>query len=117
MPQAVKISDTEMRALRDAARVNSRSIAGQAEHWMRIGRAVERDPALSYSRIDKALRGLEAIDLDTLDAAQQDEFIDRMTQSSPDGAQDFWDDRQARGVGVGLDAHGAMEFGAKTGRR
>ena len=117
MSVAVKISDGEMRVLRDAARVNSRSIAGQAENWLRIGRAVERDPTLSYSRIDLALRGLEPLDFDTLDDAQQDSFIERMTTEPSDGAQDFWRDRRARGVGVGLDEHGELELGDKTRSR
>jgi len=114
MSQPVKVSDLEMDA---AARINSRSIAGQGEQWMRIGGAVERDPSLSFSRIEMALRGLEALDLDTLEDAAPDDFIERMTQTSPKAAQDFWRDRKTRGVGVGLDVHGELEFGGKTGRR
>ncbi len=114
MSQAVKISDIEMKAVRDAAQINSRSISGQAEHWMRIGRAVERDPEMRYSRIDRALRGLEAIDPDSLDAAAQEAFIAQMADApaTPE-AQDFWRDRQRRGVGVGLDENDELVFGRR----
>lgn len=109
MGQAVKISDTEMEALRDAARVNSRSISGQAEHWMRIGRAVERDPRLSHSRIEQALRGLEPLTLETLDEAAQDDFLERMVTDPPTAREAaFWQDRSQRGLGVGLDENGVL---------
>jgi hypothetical protein len=103
MGQAVKISDTEMEALRDAARVSSRSISGQAEHWIRVGRAVERDPMLSYSRIELALRGLEPVALDTLGEAEQDDLLDRMG-TAPATAEEaaFWRHRQRHGLGVGM---------------
>ena len=112
MAQAVKISDLEMDALRDAARVNSRSISGQAEHWIRIGRAIERDPTIGYSKVDLALRGLEPLALDTLGDAEQDAFIERMGDAPATAAeQDFWRKRQRKGLGVGLDDDGNLEFG------
>jgi len=112
MAQAVKISDLEMDALRDAARVNSRSISGQAEHWIRIGRAIERDPTIGYSKVDLALRGLEPLALDTLGDAEQDAFIERMGDAPATAVeQDFWRKRQRKGLGVGLDDDGNLEFG------
>ncbi len=109
MSQAVRISEPEMKALRAAAQINSRSIAGQAEHWMRIGRAVERDPTIAYSRIELALRGLHPIDLDTLSEAEQDAFLDRTAdlEATPTAARaEFYADRRRRGLGVGMDEHG-----------
>ena len=112
MAQAVKISDGEMDALRDAARVNSRSISGQAEHWIRIGRAVERDPMVAYSKIEMALRGLEPLVLDSLSKADQDDFIERMGNAPATAAeQDFWRNRQREGLGVGLDDQDNLVFG------
>lgn len=112
MPQAVKISDPEMNALRDAARINSRSISGQAEHWMRIGRAVERDPSLGYSRIEKALRGLEPVSLDALSEDQQDAFLADMANAPQTVVEeDFWRNRRQRGLGVGLDDNDKLVFG------
>lgn len=104
MAHAVKISDLEMNVLRDAARLNSRSLSGQAEHWMRIGRAVERDPAIGYSRVERALRGLEPLELDALGEDQQDAFFEDLAGAAPTPAEDaFWRDRRERGLGVGLD--------------
>ncbi|MEP6720049.1 MAG: hypothetical protein ABJA77_01270 [Variovorax sp.] len=121
MAQAVKISDVEMNALRDAARLSSRSISGQAEHWIRIGRAIERDPAIGYSRIEMALRGLEPLVLDTLDEASQNAFFEQMGEAQPTSVeQDFWRNRQRRGVGVGLDDKDNLVLGSAVkapGRR
>jgi len=41
MPQPVKLSDPLFQAARDAAQDAERSIAGQIEHWARLGRAIE----------------------------------------------------------------------------
>lgn len=118
MSQAVKISDMEMKALRDAARVNSRSISGQAEHWLRIGRAMERDPQVGYSRVEMALRGLEPLSLDSLAEAGQDEFIQAMADAPATAVEeDFWRDRRRRGVGVGLDDKDRLVFGTPAVKR
>jgi hypothetical protein len=78
MGKALKISDADYEVLREAAAVNSRSLTGQLEHWMRIGRAVERDPSIAYSRIEQALRGL--LSPDDLDIAEQDAFFEQFTE-------------------------------------
>ena len=107
MSQAVKISDTEMEALREAAALQSRSISGQAEHWMRLGRAFERDERFGFAKVEQALRGLVA-PMD-LSAEQQEEYFDRFEASlhKPSKvAQDFFADRRQRGVGVGMDDAG-----------
>lgn len=78
MAQAVKISDVEYEAIREAAVINSRSLSGQAEHWIRIGRAVERDPGIAYSRIEQALRGLMPVD--DLTGDEQDEFFELFSE-------------------------------------
>lgn len=118
MSQAVKISDIEMKALRDAARLNSRSISGQAEHWLRIGRAMERDPQVGYSRVEMALRGLEPVALDSLSEAEQDDFIQNLADAPATAAEeDFWRDRQRRGVGVGLDDKDRLVFGTPALKR
>lgn len=41
MPQPVKLSDALIDAARDAAEDSERSLAGQIEHWARLGRSVE----------------------------------------------------------------------------
>jgi hypothetical protein len=107
MAHAVKISDPEMEALREAAAVNSRSIAGQAEHWLRIGRAVERDPRFGYVQIEQALKGLRPVS--SLSDEQQEEFFERFaaeTLSPTERELEYWEDRQRKGLGVGMDEQG-----------
>lgn len=74
MAKTLKISDSAYEVLAEAATVNSRSLSGQLEHWMHIGRAVERDPSIAYSRIEQALRGL--LSPDELDETEQEEFFE-----------------------------------------
>jgi hypothetical protein len=105
--QAVKISDPEMEVLREAAAVNSRSISGQAEHWLRIGRAVERDPRFGYVQIEQALKGLRPVS--SLSDEQQEEFFERFAAETlvPTGQERaFWEERQRKGLGVGMDEEG-----------
>ena len=51
MPQPVKLSDPLVDAARAAAQDAERSLAGQIEHWARLGRAVE-----STLSVDAAIR-------------------------------------------------------------
>ena len=111
MNHAVRISEPEMKELRKAAQINSRSIAGQAEHWMRIGRAVERDPGVAYSRIERALRGLQPLDLDSLGADEQEAFLDRFEDAAlaPTPAQRaFYAEMKRKGGIVGMDKDGNL---------
>ena len=109
MSQAVKISDIEMEAVRAAAAINSRSIAGQAEHWIRLGRAVERNPEFGFEKVERALRGLASVD--SLSSSKRDSyfdhFADRMRAPQP-AEHAFWTNRQKEGLGVGMDAAGAL---------
>ena len=107
MAAAVKISDVEMLALREAAALQSRSISGQAEHWLRLGRAFERDPRFGFVKVEQALNGLA--DIDDLSTADQEEYMDRFTAllSKPSSVSDaFFADRRGLGLGVGMDEAG-----------
>jgi hypothetical protein len=45
MPQAVKLSDALVADAKRDAELGNRSVAGQIEHWARLGRAIEQDLA------------------------------------------------------------------------
>jgi hypothetical protein len=84
--QAVKVSAELVENLRDAAELHSRSIAGQAEHWMRLGRLVERDPRFGVVAIEQALSG--QLSPDALTGDQQEVYLDRVASS-------HWDEPSA----------------------
>ena len=56
MPQPVKLSDALIDAARAAAEGADRSLAGQIEHWARLGRSVES--ALTVSDVTRVKRSL-----------------------------------------------------------
>ncbi|MCL2716219.1 MAG: ParD-like family protein [Alphaproteobacteria bacterium] len=115
MGSAVKLSDTTISALRDAAHVHSRSMSGQAEYWIKLGRAVEHDPSFNLSRIDRALRGIEPVALDGLSRQELDLLFLGMAQAGPTPQEEaFWRDRRERGLGVGLDDDGNLIYGANA---
>ena len=116
--QAVKISNSEMLHVREAAVVYHRSVAGQAEHWIRLGRAIERHPGFSHAKIEQALRGL--LSPDDLDGDEQEEFFDQMenlTLKASPAEEAFWEQRRAQGLGVGMTDDGALEFARKRKSR
>lgn len=51
----VKISDELHEAAKLMSKAMSRSINSQAEHWMRIGKLVEENPAITYPDVLKLL--------------------------------------------------------------
>jgi len=117
MSSAVKLSDNTIAALRDAAQVHSRSMSGQAEYWIRLGRAVERDPTVGYTRLEMALRGLEPVAIDNLDEQEQEELILGMAGAPVTPQEDdFWRDRRKQGVGVGLDDDDNLIYGAQAAK-
>jgi hypothetical protein len=115
MTQAVKISDAEMNAIKAAAEVNQRSISDQAEHWIRLGRAVEQDPRFGHVQIQEALNGLRPPS--SLTDEQQEAFLDefeaRLDNVSKAEAE-FWEYRRRSGVGVGMDEDGNLIYGSTT---
>ena len=62
MPSAVRISDELLKNARKSSRVDHRSLAGQIEHWARMGKGVEETPDLTFSLIKEILMGLEEMD-------------------------------------------------------
>lgn len=106
MSQTIKISDEEANILRAEAPLFSRSIAGQAEHWIRIGRAIEKSSSFNHQRIKDALQGL--ISSDDLNAEEGDVFLEEFSQSlgqeTPQQTA-YFAERKNLGLGVGLDGN------------
>jgi len=109
MNQSIKLSSDEMRLVREAAARSHRSIAGQAEYWMRIGRAIEQSPNFNYARIQEALAAGRSPD--TLDEEEQDVYLEAFVQSlwEPTAQEEaFFAERRKKGLGVGLNENGEL---------
>lgn len=93
-----------MEFLRKEASISSRSIAGQVEHWLRIGRAIEKSSEFSYQHIRDALSGLTSPD--ELSPEEQEvyfsDFSDSLWEASAE-EKAFYNERRKQGLGVGLD--------------
>ncbi|MEI6309336.1 MAG: hypothetical protein WCP58_06825 [bacterium] len=62
MATAVRISEELANEARKFSRVDHRSLAGQIEHWARMGKYVEENPDLPYSLIKEILVGLAQLE-------------------------------------------------------
>lgn len=109
MAQSVKLADEIMTAIRGEAELQSRSVAGQITHWVRLGRAVETSGSFDHARLTAALEGrLDTVELSpTEGAAWLDGFADMMAEPS-EAERAFYEDRQTQGLGVGLDEVGRI---------
>jgi hypothetical protein len=61
MATAVRISSELVGEAKKYGRIDHRSLAGQIEHWARMGKCVEENPDLPYSLIKEILIGLEEL--------------------------------------------------------
>ncbi len=62
MATAVRVSDDLVSQARKISRIDHRSLAGQIEHWARLGKCAEENPDLTYSLIKEILIGLEELE-------------------------------------------------------
>ena len=109
MAQSVKLADDIMALVRREADVQSRSVAGQITHWLKLGRAIEHSGTFDYGRITDALEGkIDPAELgDEEGAAWLDAFTAKMSEPS-EQERAFFERRQKLGLGVGLDAGGNL---------
>ena len=62
MATAVRISDKLVDEAKRYGRIDHRSLAGQIEHWARMGKYTEENPDLPYSLIKEIMIGLDELD-------------------------------------------------------
>lgn len=62
MATAVRISEELVDEAKRFARIDHRSLAGQIEHWARLGKCVEENPDLPYALIKEILIGLDELE-------------------------------------------------------
>jgi len=58
MAIAVKLSDEIVSEAKISSKVLNRSIAGQIEHWAKLGKCAEENPDLTYDLIKEIFIGL-----------------------------------------------------------
>ena len=62
MNTVVRISKNIVEKARIRSKVENRSLAGQIEYWVEIGKIAEENPDLSFIQIKEILIGLEQLD-------------------------------------------------------
>jgi hypothetical protein len=62
MPTAVRISDDLLSEARKYSKIDHRSLAGQIEHWAKVGKCAEENPDLTYDLIKEIFIGLAELD-------------------------------------------------------
>ncbi len=114
MPQPVKLSDALVEDARATGEVAERSIAGQIEHWARLGRVVEAvlrgDEALALKKRRGALSLSAALDVDT------PEGHERFRTQRDNRAFPRYERTLERGVFVRIDEDGRRTLGTLRGR-
>ncbi|MBW0157618.1 ParD-like family protein [Sedimentimonas flavescens] len=106
MAQSVKLPDDIMALVRREAELNSRSVAAQITHWIKIGRAAESSDSFNFARITAALEGrLDTTDLGEEECVWLDSFTKKMGEVSA-VEHAFFTQRRSLGRGVGIDAAG-----------
>jgi hypothetical protein len=109
MAQSIKLGDDIMQVVRRESELQSRSVAGQITHWLRIGRAIERSGRFDHRRIAAVLAGeLEQTALTEEEGeVWLDGFAAQLGRPSPQEER-FFAKRRRLGQGVGLDADGTL---------
>lgn len=103
--QAVRLSEELIAEIRREASTMSRSIAGQVEHWLRIGRIVEKSPHFSYERVRSALRA--EYSYDDLSPEEQEAYLveqGEMMENPAAGMRGFYEEMRQRHVDEGVDS-------------
>jgi hypothetical protein len=62
MATAVRISEELLNDAKKYSRIDHRSLAGQIEHWARMGKCAEENQDLTYALIKEILIGLEELE-------------------------------------------------------
>lgn len=105
----IKVNAELVEAARVESKIFHRSIAGQMEHWARLGRVVETGPGYTLDRARAALIG--EFDADQLSPDEEllfaDLFTDYLMQPNPEN-EAFVAKMFAKGGYVGEDEHGRL---------
>lgn len=108
MSRTVKMSDEVVSMAENEMLISGRSLAGQVEHWAKIGRAIEQSPAFNYQRVKAALTAqIPYDDLNTEERAAFLEELDESMWAEPDAEEKAF---YAKLTGPGLDENGKIIY-------
>lgn len=107
--QAIRLSEELVKVSRGEAKVMNRSVAGQVEHWLRLGRAVERSGLFDYRQVRAALAA--EISVDDLTGEEQEIYGIELgealrTVSDEDRAYFREMERRDRALGIDVESMG-----------
>jgi len=103
--QGVRLSEFTLTDARREAGIMSRTVSAQVEHWIRLGRAIERAPAFDDRAIKSALRGEISPDaLDAYERAIYDVEHEELMRTAGDNERDFYRRLAKRQTAAGVTA-------------
>jgi len=62
MSTTVRVSEELLKDARKYSKIDHRSLAGQIEHWAKIGKCAEENPELTYEMIKDIFVGLAELE-------------------------------------------------------
>jgi hypothetical protein len=105
MSRSIKLGEETISALQAEADTQSRTLSEQAEHWIRLGRAVEALPEMSIARVHLALHGL--FPHQRLSAGEMLQFLDLMAVPGEQSERHV-EELVMRGHAVGYDENDVL---------
>ncbi|WP_435104905.1 TA system antitoxin ParD family protein [Arhodomonas sp. AD133] len=106
---SVRLPNELVEEARKEARVYNRTVSGQIEHWVKLGRTVETTPGFTLDRVRAAFE--QRFDPDDLTAAEREIFEDLRgaAMDAPSKAKDdFLAELRQRTGTVGYDERGRL---------
>lgn len=106
---SVKFADTFVEDARREATLFNRSVAGQIEHWARLGRALEGAPGIPVERVRETLEG--RVKLETLSVQEQGAVFDHLDawfDNPPEDIVAAYQEIGSQPGAVGLDKNGQL---------
>jgi len=64
MAKAIRVSDALADQAKKYSRIEHRSLAGQIEHWAKVGKYAEENPGLTYELIKEIMIGIDELEND-----------------------------------------------------
>jgi len=104
MAKGIRVSDEIYAEIVSESKLASRSLNGQAEHWIKIGKAIEQSGNFNYLQVKEALSANRSPD--NLTAEEQEVFFDEFCESMWDEPSDDVNAFYANLSGPGMDEQG-----------